>query len=148
MTSFTDANSLTSNFAYDFLWRMTSAQGPPDPANSGARPQTTFTYSAPNTSPLSIQRQRSITSSINDVTTAYFDGLARGYQGQHSTPAGTVYTDTTFDGLGHVASVTNPYYATTDATYGVTQSQYDGLGRVTQTTKQDGSISTVSYTDN
>src|SRR5258707_1079124 len=43
MTSFTDANNLTSNFAYDFLWRMTSAQGPPDPANNNARAQTTFT---------------------------------------------------------------------------------------------------------
>src|SRR5258708_7661501 len=148
MSSFTDANRLTSNFAYDLLWRMTSAQGPPDPNNNSARPHTTFTYSAPNTYPLSIQRQRSITSSVSDVATAYFDGLARGYQSTHATPGGTVYTDTTFDGLGHVASVSNPYYATTDATYGTVQSQYDGLGRVTQTTKQDGSISTVSYIDN
>src|SRR5205807_5885247 len=42
----------------------------------------------------------------------------------------------------------NPYFSTRDLTYGVTQSQYDPLGRVTQTTKQDGGISTVSYSDN
>ena len=41
------------------------------------------------------------------------------------------------------ATVSNPYFATTDPTYGITTSQYDALDRVTQTTKQDGSISTV-----
>src|SRR5262249_37500465 len=80
--------------------------------------------------------------------TAYFDGLARSYQGTHLTPDGTAKTDTTFDGLGHATSASNPYYSTTEPTYGVTGSQYDALGRVTQITKQDNGISTVSYNDN
>jgi RHS repeat-associated protein len=148
LTSFTDANSQSSNFAYDFMSRLTTAQAPPDPANNSARAQTTFTYSAPNSFPLSTTRQRSITSSVNDSATNYFDGLARGNQGQHVTPAGTTTVNTVFDGLDHVSSVTNPFYSISDPTYGVTTTQYDALGRVTKTTKQDGSIATVSYIDN
>jgi len=148
LTSLTDANSQTSNFTYDFMSRLSTAQAPPDPANGSARAQTTLAYSAPNNYPLSITRNKSITNTVNDVATNYFDGLARGYQGQHATPSGTVTVNTTFDGLGHAASVTNPFYSASDVTYGVTQSQYDGLNRVTQTTRQDGSIATVSYTDN
>src|SRR6266700_1880978 len=135
----------TSNFSYDYLWRMTNAQAPPDPANSSARAQTTFTFSTPNSFPLNIQRQRSVTNSLTDVATAYFDGLARSYQGQHTTPSGPVTVNTTFDGLGHPATVTNPFYSTSDPTYGITQNQYDPLGRVTQTTKQDGSVSSAAY---
>src|SRR5262249_11720502 len=41
--------------------------------------------------------------------------------------------------------VTNPFCTTSDSTYGVTQPQYDALGRVTQVTKQDGSIAGVLY---
>jgi RHS repeat-associated protein len=142
----------TSNFTFDYLWRLTSALAPPDPDNGGARAQTAFAYSLPNTFPLTIQRQKSITSTVNDMATAYFDGLARNYQVQHVTPGGTVLVDTTFDGMGHASIVSNPYYQgsshTSDPTYGTTTSQYDGMGRVTQIQKQDGSISTVSYTDN
>jgi hypothetical protein len=135
----------TSNYSYDFMWRITSAQAPPDPTNGGARAQTTLTYSAPGTFPLNIQQQKSITTTLTDSATNFFDGLARSYQGQHVTPGGAVTVNTTFDGLGHVASVTNPFYSTSDPTYGVTQSHYDALGRVTQVTKQDGSIKTVAY---
>ncbi|HET6843007.1 MAG TPA: RHS repeat-associated core domain-containing protein [Candidatus Angelobacter sp.] len=148
LTSFTDANSQSSNFAYDFMSRLTTAKAPPDPANNNLRAQTTFTYSAPNTFPLSITRQKSITNTVNDSATNYFDGLARGYQGQHVTPAGTATVNTVFDGLDRISNVTNPFYSTSDPTYGVTSTQYDALGRATKTTKQDGSIATVSYIDN
>jgi RHS repeat-associated protein len=51
-----------------------------------------------------------------------------------------------------VSTVSNPYYSgsnhLTDPTYGVTTTAYDALSRVTQTTKQDHSISSVSYNDN
>ena len=50
--------------------------------------------------------------------------------------------------MGRAATVTNPYFSTSDLTYGVTQNQYDALGRATQITKQDGSVSTVSYAGN
>lgn len=65
-----------------------------------------------------------------------------------SDPDGTDYTDTTYDALGRVATVSNPYRSTSDATYGITQTQFDTLSRPVQVTKQDGSVSTVSYTGN
>src|SRR5262249_48772959 len=69
-------------------------------------------------------------------------------QTQHPTPGGTASVKTTYDGLGHATDVTNPYFSTTDPTYGVTHTDYDALGRVTKVTKQDGSASTVSYDGN
>jgi RHS repeat-associated protein len=135
----------TRNYTYDYMFRLTSAQAPPDPSNGGSRAQTSFTFSAPNTFPVNVQRTKSITTALNDSATSFFDGLGRANQSQHVLPNGTATVDTTFDVAGRVATVSNPYFATTDPTYGITTSQYDALDRVIQTTKQDGSSSSVSY---
>ena len=135
----------TSNYSYDTSWRLIQAQAPPDPANSNVRATTTFTPSTPNVFPLSVQHQRSVTTALVDTSTAYFDGLDRVNKTTHALPNGTATVVTMYDGLGQTASVTNPYFTTSDPTYGATSKQYDGLGRVTQTTKQDGSISTIQY---
>jgi RHS repeat-associated protein len=161
LTSFTNENATqqaggttpgdaahTSNFTYDNYWRMTSAQAPPDPANGNTRAQTNFTYSAPNAVPITVNRQKSITSALMDSLTATFDGVGRSIKTGHATPAGTATVDTVYDALSQVSSVSNPYFATTDPTYGITRYSYDALGRSTQTTKQDGSVSTVSYAGN
>src|SRR5437016_4302583 len=102
LSSFTDANGSsmangntpgdaahTSNYGYDFMFRLVSAQAPPDPNNNNARAQTSFQYSAGNSFPLSAQRQKNITSAMNDVSTAFFDGLARPYQAHQMKPSGT-----------------------------------------------------------
>ena len=65
-----------------------------------------------------------------------------------SDPEGVVYTDTIYDALGRVKSVSNPYRSTSDSTYGVTQYAYDALGRPTATTEADGSVLTGSYSAN
>jgi RHS repeat-associated protein len=135
----------TSNFVYDTSWRLTSAQAPPDPANVNARATTTFTPSAPNAFPLNFLRQKSVTNALTDSSSVYVDGLARVNKTTHTLPNGTATVLTTYDGVGQPVSVTNPYFTTADPTYGVTASLYDALGRVTQATRQDGSISTVSY---
>jgi RHS repeat-associated protein len=138
----------TTTYSYDSMARLTSATAPPDPGNGGAAAQTTFAFSSPGTFPFNVQKQTSVTNSLTDSATAYFDGLGRAYQSQHVLSNGTAIVNTTFDGVGHVASVTNPFFYTTELTYGVTSSQYDTLGRITQVTKQDNSSSTVSYSDN
>ncbi|HWF06774.1 MAG TPA: hypothetical protein VHA06_24000 [Candidatus Angelobacter sp.] len=135
----------TSNYNYDIMSRITSAQAPPDSANSGARAQNRFSFSTPNVFPVSVQRTKSITNALSDSATSFFDGLGRGYKSQHAVPGNTATVDTTFDADGHVATVSNPYFSVSDPTYGITTSQYDALDRVTQVTKQDGSVSSVNY---
>ena len=135
----------TSNYSYDTSWRLVQSQAPPDPANANARSTTTFTPSAPNSFPLSVQHQHSVTTTLMDTSTAFFDGVDRVNETTHALPNGTATVMTTYDGVGQATSVTNPYFTTSDPNYGMTSSYYDGLGRVTQTTKQDGSISTATY---
>ncbi|HEY3767970.1 MAG TPA: hypothetical protein VGN44_04785, partial [Candidatus Angelobacter sp.] len=135
----------TSNYSYDSIFRITSAQAPPDSANGGARAQNTFTFSAPNTFPVSMQRTKSITNALSDSATSFFDGLGRSYKSQHAVPGNTATVDTTFDAAGHPATVSNPYFSTADPTYGTTASVYDAVDRPFQVTKQDGSISSVNY---
>jgi RHS repeat-associated protein len=135
----------TSSYSYDLMFRLTSAQLPPDPLNGGMRAQNNFSFSSPNTLPITAQRSKSVTTALSDVTTAFFDGLGRAYKGQHTLPNGTATVDTTFDLAGRPATVSNPYFSTSDTTYGVITNLYDALDRVTQTTKQDGSISHMQY---
>ncbi|HEV3316973.1 MAG TPA: hypothetical protein VG488_08400, partial [Candidatus Angelobacter sp.] len=155
LTSFTNANAAsqasgntpgssayTTNYAYDFMSRMTSATLPADP--SGNQPQTTFNYPDLTT----VERLHKITASLTDDAFTYSDGLGRPIRAKHIVPGGNALVDTAYDGLDRAATVSNPYFTTSDLTYGVTQGQYDALGRLTQTTRQDSSISTVSYSDN
>jgi RHS repeat-associated protein len=146
LSSLTDENGQTSNYTYDPTGRLILAQAPVDPANSGARAQTSLNFSPGNTFPLSVQRTKSITTSLSDSATNFFDGLGRANKGQHVLPNGTATVDTVYDALGRASGVSNPYFTTTDPTYGTTQTLYDALGRAYQTTKQDGSISSVNYT--
>jgi YD repeat-containing protein len=55
-------------------------------------------------------------------------------------------TDTTYNGLGHIYTVSNPYCTTGDSTYGLTTNMYDGLGRTTTVTHPDGTTILTSYT--
>jgi RHS repeat-associated protein len=155
LSSFTNANATsqasgntpgdaahTTNYVYDVMSRVTSATLPADPL--GNHPQTAFNY--PNLT--TVELLRKITGSLTEDAFTYSDGLGRTIQSKHVIPGGNALVDTTYDGLDRAASVSNPYFSTSELTYGVTQSQYDALGRVIQTTKQDGGISTVSYSDN
>jgi RHS repeat-associated protein len=146
LSSLTDENGQTGNFSYDSMGRLILAQSAPDPGNGGARAQTSLTFSPANTFPLSVQRTKSITASLSDSATNFFDGLGRANKGQHGLPNGTATVDTIYDALGRPTSASNPYFTTTDSTYGITQTLYDALGRAYQTVKQDGSSSSVNYT--
>src|SRR5439155_8388084 len=63
-----------------------------------------------------------------------------------SDPTGTVYTDTVYDSLGRVASVSNPYRSTSDPTYGITSYAYDALRRVTTVTEQGNNTVLIDHT--
>jgi RHS repeat-associated protein len=136
----------TDNYSYDFMFRIASAQAPPDPANGNTRAQNVFTYSPPNTFPLTFTRQKSVTTALNDSATTTLDGLARVIKTQHDMPSGSPATVTTlYDDLHSKVTVSNPHFTTSDPTYGVTTTQSDALGRATSVTKQDGSVSSVDY---
>jgi YD repeat-containing protein len=72
------------------------------------------------------------------VKNVIYDGAGRTQQVQTtSDPDGTDYVDTTYDSLGRVASVSNPYRSKSDVTYGITSYAYDALGRKTVQTQPD-----------
>ena len=94
-----------------------------------------FTCSGQNQSP----------QGYTDSATSFFDGLGRSYQSQHVLPGGTATVDTTLDFAGRPATISNPYFSTSDSTYGTTTTLFDGLDRAYSVTKQDGSVSSVAY---
>lgn len=140
--SSTDQNGSVTNRDYDAMFRPLTITFPAD--TSGNRPKTTYTYPDANT----IKVQKTITAALNDTVTTSLDGLGRTAHTSHTTPGGTATTDTTYDSLGRLFTVTNPYFSTNDPTYGLVQNQYDALGRTTQITKQDGSAVRISYSGN
>ena len=115
--------------------------------------QTSTTYPDPNT----ITKTSLATPDPSVTSTALLDGLGRTWQTQSSSGSGTVYAETTFDGLGRVKTKTNPHFSTlweTDGTvtYGDPNNPsaqgYDALDRVLLITEQDGSQVSTLYNTN
>ena len=141
MTSSTDENQKVAIFGYadPNFWRRTSVSFP-----DGGQTTTTYNTVSP---PWNIQISSKLDATRNIVTKTVLDTLGRTVQSQlTSDPTGTVYTDTGYDALGRVASVSNPYRTTTDPTYGVTSYAYDALGRVTTVTEPGGKTVLMTYT--
>lgn len=140
--SSTDQNGSVTKYDYDAMFRPLTVTLPAD--GNGNKPKTTFSYPDANT----VTVQKTITPTLTDSVTGALDGLGRTIHTFHNTPGGKVTSDVTYDVLGRAATASNPYFSTTDPTYGIRQTQYDALGRVTQVTKQDGSASRISYDSN
>ena len=121
LRSTTDPNNQKTTYTYaDNLRRLTETDYP----DTG---QTTITY---NDSVPSISTYKKLSSSQSLCATSILDGLGHVTQTQvTSDPVGTDYAVTSYDGLGHLDTTTNPYRSTSDPTYGVTQYIYDALGR-------------------
>jgi len=128
-----------TTYSYDSMWRLYQVNFP----DGG---QTTTTYSiVPNASTISTSRKMNSATSLTTVAT--LDGLGRAIKTQITSDLdGAVTTDTSYDALGRVASVSNPYRSTGDPTYGTTQNLYDVLGRVTKVTNPDASTRIYNYT--
>ncbi len=107
--------------------------------------QTCYSYPSPTTK----NRQQKITASMPpDLFSTIFDGFGRISQTQHTMPNSISKVDTTYDPLGRVFSVSNPYFTTADPTYGITQTLYDALSRAVKVTEQDGSVATMAFSVN
>jgi RHS repeat-associated protein len=138
LTRYTDENGQNFLYHYELMLRLQEADHP----DGG---QALFTYPDANT----VERQRLISGTAFDDYKVKFDGLGRPIQTLKLTPECATYikADTVYDSVGRVSSVSNPYCLTSDSTYGITQTQYDGLSRATQVVKQDLSASSVTYDD-
>jgi len=134
VTSFTDANARTSQFGYDIMGRMISASYP-----DGGQMTECFTdlggpTCALSGPPYAVVSTRTAAPSPTETVKALFDGLGRVVH--QYMPDGSV-VDTVYDGLDQVTSKSNPYYSTSEPTYGITSYAYDGLGRTLYQCEQD-----------
>lgn len=138
LTSVTDPNNQITHYTYnDSFWRPTSISYP----DSGS---TTYSYNdAPYNASAGTPSEtvtKLVTTGTNIVTTTSFDGMHHPVLTKlTSDPDGVTSTATTYDGLGKIYTVTNPYRSTSDSTYGITKNTYDALGRTVTVQKPDGS---------
>lgn len=141
VTSTTDPNNLTTSYSYDTMWRPVQESRPDGGQDVITHQESSFPFTATLTS--------SINGSLNKVEMNVFDGLGRVSEHQlTSDPQRTVYTDTTYDALGRVHSVSNPYRSGSDASSspGFTTYGYDPLSRkISVTYSTDNSIVTTAY---
>lgn len=131
-----NGNTTTTAYTDPYFWRPASVTYP----DGGL---TSFTYNSENETTTS----QKINSTANLVSATILDGFGRAIQQQRtSDPLGVVKTDTTYDAINRIASVSNPYVTTSDPTYGVTQFNYDALGRKIKITHPDSSYKAFTYT--
>jgi RHS repeat-associated protein len=140
LASTTDPNNLITNYNYDSMWRISEVDRPDGGKDVITHQETTVPFTATVST--------DINSTLKKTETNVFDGLGRVSQKQlTSDPQGTVYTDTSYDALGRVATVSNPYRTGTDATTstGTTTYGYDALSRKTSVTYPDNSVLRTAY---
>jgi len=151
--SVTDQNGNTITYKYvDPLYRPTLVQYPDSTSDTD-----TFSYSANTTFPPTATLTSALTASTNIQTTTTFDGFGRvtaTTTNDPNSPTGYRYTNRIYNGLGQLITASNPYFCNgtncmpADNTYGVTQYQYDALGRITQLINPDSSVINTYFSGN
>jgi RHS repeat-associated protein len=136
-----DENQQPTTNSYDEMWRTSDIKYP-----DGGETKTTYNTTD---NPPNITVNQLVDSSGDWLTTqTNLDGLGRVMQTQvTSDPGGTDYVDTTYDAVGNVYSVSNPYRIKSESTYGVTYYTYDPLGRRLTATQPDSSVVSYVYTN-
>jgi len=163
LTGSTDPNSQPINYKYntppsgcsfsDGLDRLSEIDYP-----DGGK--TTYCYNDsaynPSTPSPSVTTTKTITSSLNEVSTTAFDGMNHKVKTiLSSDPDGATYTATSYDGNARPYQVYNPTRCNppttncgTETTWGITTYNYDALGRTMQVAEPDGSQVLTSYSGN
>jgi RHS repeat-associated protein len=120
--------------------------------------QTTNTYND-TTFALSVTQTKLVTSTVSITMSKAIDDLGRTYHTYLTDPdchssSGMVTVDygygfnTNNFTKARYTTVSNPYCLTSDSTYGVTTTNYDGLDRVTSVVQADGSTTSTVYAGN
>jgi RHS repeat-associated protein len=136
LTSSTDLNNQNTTFVYEDIGRLKSISYP----DGG---QTTANYPDPTTVEKKQLQDATANTWIDQFR--YFDGLGRTNKTKLVDPEGDDFVDMTPDELGRVKKVSNAHRTVSSLTDGTTQYIYDALGRTTQATEQDGSVSSTAY---
>jgi YD repeat-containing protein len=145
-TSHTDQNGQITTTQYDTMGRVTQVNYPTQLVN-GVAMASTMTYVYTDTpGSVSVQQNLQQDGSTTLTNLQYIDGLGRVSGTRQVDPEGDVLVANTYDLLGRVSTVTNPYRTLQDPTYGLTTTKYDVLGRVTEVDHPDGSSLLTSYT--
>lgn len=145
LTGATDENQRSTTYAYnDSLDRLTDIWGPASPQNGNTRPHTQFVYTD---GPGSTVTE---TGPAGLVVESLEDGFGRVIRKETTSDSGgTDIVDTTYDGMGNISSISNPYRTAGDPTYGIAKFYYDPLGRKTSQIDSDGSgTQSWSYSEN
>jgi RHS repeat-associated protein len=145
----TDQNTQTTSYQYnDPLGRLTEIDYPhPDGGQT-----IYYYYDTPGS--VKVVQYDKIDDSQTYQTTKLLDGAGHVTRSQMNTDpdcsGGADNTDTAYDGLGRVWTVSNPYCsaAPDPNTTGTTTYTYDALGRVTSVKAPDNSTANTSYSAN
>ncbi len=156
-TIITDANNAATRLGYDSFGRLTGVTYPGESV-----PAVRYAYPTGNavSAPWAIRSEQRVdpyqpTPTYQRAWT-FYDGLGRPVQTQMQAENGQVVAqDTAYDALGRPVVVTLPYtVAASGGTYlppnwnrPRTVTYYDALGRVTQVTAPDGSVTRKAYRD-
>jgi len=133
VTSLKDPNDQTTTFSYDSMLRLTGTSYPDYGSVSISYPSAT-----------EIDTTTAIDSSRSRSDTVYLDGLGRTHQTVLvSDPEGADKVDVTYNAVGLVGSVSNPYRGASPA--GGDSYVYDGLRRATQVTHADSNAAYTYY---
>jgi RHS repeat-associated protein len=127
---------------YDSMWRLIEIDYP-----DGGKTTTTYNNGTPGA--YNTVTQKLLSTGVNHKVTQSLNAIGRVQKVQDNSASTTV--DITFDKLGRIASVSNPYYPTPDPSNGVTSYSYDALNRLQSTsaiTHPDSNTVGITYAPN